>query len=479
MLNCTEDLKPAKGRLSSATLPVQDTTIQIDQVGRLSEVSAERERRLKGIKLAWGSSLISKVITFGTQALVIPLAYRALGETGFAAYAAVTASASLIGALNLGIGGSLVTPIAESAAKGDERRQAMLLQAGLAPLALLCLIGAMVTIPAAALLPLSRLFGKVGANGGWDLRVAALIAVSATLIAIPLSAIDVLRQAYQEMHISNLTGAASNLLLCVALVVAAKHSKAVAVFVAVFTLVPLLGRFVNCGLLLSRRRYLIQGFDRFSVQVCCFLLDDGIRDLASSFSFVLVYQWPVYWIARTLPASDSAVFAICTQVVLLPISFVVGFVQPLWSSTADAAIRGDHAWLDGQLRKGRAAIGLVGGSVFLTMLLFGEQILRTWLRRPIMLDWHLRALLGAYVLLAMWEYFHFTLSLGVGRLKEGTMAVFQRSACFALSVPLLTVLGGVQALWCGMCASVLLWTAWRLPRIGRMRLQRETDGPAI
>jgi O-antigen/teichoic acid export membrane protein len=414
---------------------------------------------------AWSTSLLSKIVTVGVQFLAVPLVYRVLGQSGYAAYAAVTASAALIGVLNLGIGGSLVTPIAQAAARSDERKQAILVQAGLGPLVLLCLFGSIAVIPVVAFVPLSTLFGRVGATGASDLRVAALIAASATLAAIPLSSVVFLRQAYQEIHVSNVIGAGFNLLLLVALLMAVKRSSALTVFVALFVLVPLGANILNFGLFFGQRRFLLRRQTESVWQTARPLIADGIRFLSASMSYVLQCQWPVYWIARTLPASTSSTFAICMQATVLPIGFVLGLLQPLWPSTADALARADHDWLNRQIKRGRAVILMVGGSAFFVIFIFGERLVHLWLRKPIALDWQVRGLIGAYILLALWDHFYFIMALGLGRLGDATKAVLQRAVGFAIAVPLLTMVGGVKALWCGMCCSMLFWTAWRLPRL--------------
>jgi O-antigen/teichoic acid export membrane protein len=205
--------------------------------------------------------------------------------------------------------------------------------------------------------------------------------------------------------------------------------------------------------------------DRFPRRECQLLLGDGLRYVLASFSFVLVYQWPVYWIARTLPASESAPFAISMQIVLLALSFALGFLRPMWSSTADAQARGDHVWLGRQITKGRLTIALAGVGVLAGILLVGQQIIRMWIRQPIMLGWQTRGLIGAIILLSIWEQFHFLLMMGLGQLRQVSIAIFQRAFAFALVVPLLAALGGPKALLCGICCSILFWTAWRLPRL--------------
>ncbi len=426
---------------------------------------AHRKQQRQRIAWAWSTSLLSKIATIAVQLLAVPLVYRALGEGGYAAFAAVTAFSNLFVVLNLGIGGSLVTPIAEAAARQDERRQAVLVQAGLGPLVLLCLLGSAVVFPIVAFLPLGALFGRVGATDSWDLRVAALIAASSTLAIIPLSAVTYLRQAYQEMHISNLIGAASNVLLCILLWGAAKQSTVLAVFVAIFVLVALGANTLNFGWLLVQRPFLLRREGTRTWEDSRHIFADGIRFLGAASSGVLVFQWPVYWIARTLPASTGSAFAICIQATILPFGFVVGFLQPLWSSTAEALARADHRWLDRQMRRARVAIGAVGGIAFLTMLIWGERLVHLWLRKPVTLNWPVRGLMGAYIMLAIWEQFYFFMALGFGRLREASAAQFQRSLAFAMAVPLLTRVGGVNAVWCGMCLSILAWTSWRLPRL--------------
>jgi O-antigen/teichoic acid export membrane protein len=422
-----------------------------------------RRDRTNRIQLAWITSLLSTVTTVAIQLLAIPLVYRSLAESGYAAYASITAAAGAIGVLNLGVGGSLVTPLAAAAAEHDEERQATLMQAGLVPLIALCLIGMAVVIPLVAWLPPKTLLGKAGVGSALDLHTAILIAVTVALASIPLSSVDILRQAFQELHISNLLGAASNVVVCLALVAAAHDSTALVGFIAAFTLPPLVFKIGNWGWLFGRKHYLLRMPHRFPWRESQRLLGDGLRYVLASFSFVLVYQWPVYWIARTLPARESAPFAISMQIVLLSLSFALGFLRPMWSSTADAHARGDHAWLDSQMRKGRLSIVLAGVGVLAAMLLLGQQMVRIWIRQPITLSWQTRGLIGVLILLSIWEQFHFLLMLGLGQLREAAIAIFQRALVFALVVPLLTAFGGPTALLCGICCSILFWTAWRLP----------------
>ena len=82
--------------------------------------AAARRRLERRTQLAWVTSLAAKLGAFGTQLVAVPMVYRTMGQDGYAAYAAVTSAVSILGALNLGIGGSLVTPVVQAAAPRRE-----------------------------------------------------------------------------------------------------------------------------------------------------------------------------------------------------------------------------------------------------------------------------------------------------------------------------------------------------------------------
>jgi len=393
------------------------------------------------------------------------MVYRTIGQSGYAAYAAVTSAVAVLSALNLGIGGSLVTPVAQAAAFGDKRKEAELFRAGVMPLAVICLVALLIMLPAVTMVPLTWLLGEVARANVGHLRSALVVACVATLASLPVSIVGNLRQAYQEMHITNLVGAAGGFVLCVALVAAARAGAGLPVFVACFAGIPVAASLLNGGFLLAGRRYLLSGWREYDVRQSVALTGDGVRFLAASFTSVLLYQWPVYLMARNRPTVESAAFAVSMQLILLPISFIFGVLQPFWGATAEAAARGDLGWVKKQTNRvkwGGAAIALAVGTV---IAVWGERLILVWLGRKVEFGWSLRLFAGAYLLLATWEYLHFVLSLGAGRIREASTMVFARSAVFAAVAPLLVSWGGGAAAWLGLGCSVASYTAWRLPRL--------------
>jgi hypothetical protein len=323
-------------------------------------------------------------------------------------------------------------------------------------------------------LPLKTLFGLAATTTPPQaLRTAALLACIGTVVAVPLSVMDSARQAYQEMHISNLFGTLANAILCVGLLLTARFVPTLPAFVAVMVLSPLVVRLLNATLLFVRRPYLL------ALRRSCGswllvrrLAGDGLSYMgAAAIASVLVYQWPVYYMARVRPPLESSTFAVYLQLILLALSLGASLAQPLWAAVADATARADRVWVAKVVRRARAASLAYGACGLLALGLMMNVLLKLWLHRPIHVKPVACWLAGAYLLLAMWEYVHWPLTLGLGAMRPASHLVFLRAAIFAAFVPSAVRYGqvGIMAL---LCASVILITAWSYPRLLTRALDR-------
>ncbi|MBX5495120.1 MAG: hypothetical protein IRZ15_07265 [Bryobacteraceae bacterium] len=442
-----------------------------------TQASNHRGRRNRRLISAWSASLLSKGATFVAQIFAVPIVYRSLDGDRFAAYAAVTSAASVLGSLNLGLGGALVNPVVKAVTEGDQKGEARTVVSAVLPLVVLAVAAGLILLPYLVLGDLSPLFGPISqAVGESELRIAALVACSATLASIPMSAVENLRQAYQEAHINSLIGAGWNIFLSLGLFAAAWLHPTLPVFVAVMVLTPAAARYINAVSLFRKRPYLLANpSESFCRPLAARLTHDGLIYLAAAFSHVLLYQWPIYLLTRLRPPSESPAYIVCIQFVLLAVSFTVGLVQPLWGAVSEARARSDAGWLVKALRTARIAVLIYGVAILAGFGLFGETVLRLWVRRPIVLDPYVTWAAGLYILLATWEYVHFTFSLGLGALRPASLSAFGRAVFFAAVAPAAIATGGAGFLFLSLCASVAVTTGWLYPRMIRGRLASLTQ----
>ena len=423
-----------------------------------------RHQRTRRIFSAWVSAAPSKVVTLLVQVIAVPIVYRALGPGQFAAYASVTAVVWILNILNLGMGGALVTPLAEAVAEKDRNREASLFRSALVPLTALAISGLAISLPLISVLPLRSLFGLAAtATPGPSLRAAAVLACIGTIVAIPLSVVESVRQAYQELHVNNILNAVSNGILCLGLLLASWLTPTLPAFVAVTVLGPLVVRILNTALLFRSRPHLFAVRQHVAWTQARSLARDGLSYVgASAVAGVLLYQWPIYYSARVHEPLESSRFAVFVQLILLTLSFGASLALPLWGAVADAVARADFKWITRLVRRSRivaVAFGVCGLAVFGFKTNF---VLGLWLRKPVYEDERLCWLGGLYVLLAMWESVHWPLALGLGAMRAASGALFWRAVAFATSVPFV-ISNGDAGLMVALCTSVIVITAWYYP----------------
>jgi O-antigen/teichoic acid export membrane protein len=399
------------------------------------------------------------------QLVSIPAAYRSLGREAFAAYAAVTSIVVILTFFNLGLGGAMVSPLAQARASRDVNRERQVVAASLVPLAGLAGFAAIFALPLIVALPLHTLFGEAASSvNPRQLRIAAFLACSGTLAALPLSVATNARQAYQELHVSYAITTVSNIVMAVGILLVAFLHPTLVSFVAVRVLVPLLGQLSDLSILIYKRPYLLRAYQFFSVAGARATASHGIYFLAASSTSTLLYEWSIYLMTRMRPPTESARFAVCMQIILLAMSFFVGLAQPVWGATADACATGDHVWVKAAIRRVRMAAVAYGVAAALGFGFLLNVVVGLWLRRPVTFEAPERWLAGAYVLLAAWEYGHWTLSLGQGRMKPASLAILTRALAFSVSAPFVVRFGPQGILW-ALCGSIALCTSWYYPRL--------------
>lgn len=441
----------------------------------VSTFMIDRSKRTSRVYAAWTTSLASKVATLLVQLVSLPAVYRSVGPEQFAAYAAVTSVVSMLGFFNLGFGGAMVSPLARAAARDSQVAEKQILSAALVPLCAVAVAIGAIALPLIGFANMTSLFGEASrAVSAPMLRAAALIACAGTLAAMPLSVCGNARQAYQELHISNTIGTICNTVMFAGLLLVAWLSPTLLSFVALRVLVPLLGQLADVFLLVRKRRYLEHALSAFTFERAKHLAHDGIYFLAAASSYLLIYQWAIYLAARMWPPTQSAPFIICIQIILLATSFVAGVTQPLWGATANAVASKDHAWV----RRAVAHVRLLSITYGILALfgcgLFLNLVVRLWMHKAIVFSTADRWLAGCYILLKTWEYCHWTLSLGLSRMRPASRAVLTRAVLFAVTAPLIMQYGSTAVL-AALCASILLVTAWYYPLMISRALRVNAD----
>lgn len=426
---------------------------RISQAAKAAALSPDRNQR---VVLSAGVGIFQRLVQVASTIVLMPLLLRVLGPAQFGVWGAAASLAWLSGLVDFGTGTALVTLVARSSAldRTDRARShvagALSIGFGLTGLTFLAVL--------------------VASTGGITQgRVGPyLIAALGLAVNIPLSAANNVWMALQKGYVSGLWELVQTVVTTAGLVAAATRTTDLRIYVAV----------VYGGLVLANAGSLLHLFLRHRELRPGGLLVSwaAVKEVASQgvLYFVLALTGGLSFLLDNVLAlwllgpEASARMTIALRICITAVGALAVISQPLWPAFADAAEKFDRKWIrKGLLRGSALLVGLtVAGSSLL--LLYGEQLLRWWLRTNLGIGRSLLWAISAWVLAQALVRVPLLLLNGLSVLRY-QVAMFATATllAFVLKVALAPYLGVAGILW-GTTTTVLLIAVpaslWRIRR---------------
>ena len=431
------------------------------------EPAAETPRRSRAIVLAVLTSLVSKGGNLLLMLLGLRLAMQELGPDRFAIYGLLQSMMFLVFMADLGLGPGMVRQLAGAAARGDRRRQGEVMATGLAMVlgltALVAGIGALLLWQ----VPVTTLFGAGFAPHADELRTAAWVALGVFSLLMVLFTLDRAREGLQQVHVSNGFGAACNVTAALLLVAGLPRWPSVIYVVLAVYGVQAVFLMVNAAHLLATRPWLAPLPGRIDRRLGRRLALESAGLFLAGFAVpVIEREVPKYLLGHVAGPAAVTDYTLLAQLGLFGFGFVLMFTRPLGPACADAASRGDWAWLDGLRRRVHrlalpAGLFLAGG-----FWLCGPTFTALWMGKgTVAIPRSAFGLYGMVFALAMWAHLHYVMLGNTGRIRPAAviMAV-DALAVIGLSAAGMAV-GGLNGALAGAALGSLLVSAWLLPRV--------------
>jgi O-antigen/teichoic acid export membrane protein len=340
------------------------------------EAGRARSRRLaSGI----ATSLVSRGVAALAPLILVPITLTYLGPDLYGLWMTVASVTSMMLWADFGLGNGLLTRLAPCYANrdwGTARRYVSTTYAVLLVTAA-ALIGLLFAISAAV--PWASLFKVSDAGLAPAARQIALICLSAVLVNIPLSLIQRVQYACQQVAQSNLWQAGGGL-LAVAFAAGAVYAHAAPTLVVAASVAgPLVVNAINSAVVYSRvqRRisphpaYVDRRFARSLLQLGGqFFILSIVTSAALNVDNLIV--------ARTLGLTAVTEYSVPVKL-FTALGLVVTLVNlPLWPANGEALARGDIEWVR---RTTRRMTLLSGGAVLVpsvVLILSGDAIITAW-----------------------------------------------------------------------------------------------------
>lgn len=428
--------------------------------------------RLQRIRYAVAASIVGKIVTTAVQIFVMPVAIRALGPEQFALYAMVAAALTWVGLANVGIGPILTVEIAAARTGGERLTESRLFTSALLPVLALMIVIGLVFGSIILLGPVATIFGASYSQYMITIRFGLLLLLGVTLLQSLASVVEAAQMGHQEQYVFNLWMAFGGILTLIALTVSAKLTPTVISLILAVNAPPLVSRLVNATRFMRRNTYLIPRLQVFDWSESKKLLISGFAYSLVGIGAFLTNQFPIIAVGRALDPLATATFAALLNAFTISFGLVTMLAAPMLPAMADSMARREVTWAH------KAYVKLVSVSMIYASLVgvgfavIGQWIFLLWFGQSINASRSLVTWLGLYCVLAMWEYVHYVVLMGLKQIRIPSVIFLARSL---LAVALMLVFVRIWAgngVMIGLCLSVIVVTGWSFPYMARLTFKR-------
>jgi len=429
--------------------------------------------RVRRLRLAVGTSLISKAIGMIMQVLAIPIAVNALGSERFGMYTMLVSLLAWIDLGAFGIGPALTRGIAIAWNAGDQNGEKRYFSSGTAILAAICLILAVVFFIAIAVLvgsgaSLQHFFGPNGDSYRGELRAAMIIIATFFLSQLLFSIGERARSAYQEDYINNAVYIIANSFSLVTMLMIAHYWPTIEGFaLAIFGALTIAKGLNTVYLICVSRPYLFPRRTNVDKAKIRELMSNSIPFWVIQAAILGMQSLSLFLLGWIAGPKILAPFAILFRLLQLLATGVMMLTQPLWPSITDASVRGDHTWIRRSYLRAALYVGVYSLSLFLVLCFAGQILLHFWLSGSVQVDRSLIVIMASYFVIWMWNNLNTSVFYGLGLLS-------QAAACLAVEGLIGVAFGcflaksyGAQGMGVGLLIGAITVTAWIQPLILR------------
>lgn len=340
--------------------------------------AAERHRRAA---LTAAAAMLAKLVSVGTALISIPLTLHYLGAERFGLWMTISSLAALMAFADLGIANGVLNVVAEAHGRDDRAAIRRAIASGLA-------------ILTAASAALAAAFGMAHAFIDWPsvfnvhtplARAEAGAAVAAFVLCyaatIPLIVVQRAQMGLQQGFQASLWQCAGSLCGLGAVLLAIHLQAGLPWLVVALTGVPLLAAALNTAWFFGRAHpELRPSRDSVSAQACRAVAGTGAVFFVLQLAGAVAYASDNIIIAQLLGAEAVATYAVPERLFALLSLMVAMALGPLWPAYGEAVARGDSAWVRQTLKRSFTLALAVAGAGALVLVLFGEVLIRAWVR---------------------------------------------------------------------------------------------------
>ena len=423
-------------------------------------------RRNRSIRVAVGTSFLSKAGTAMLQLLALPVAIRVLGRAEFGLYTTVTLTLTVVSLLQAGIGPALAHGVSRANVTADDERRRELASTAFIMMAAIALAAGAALAVVLLVVPLPVIFGAGYEGMEGMMRPALWLGLGIFLLLFVLNLTERLREGQLEVAKTNLWGAAGNLLAAVLVAGGVFLVPEVWFLVLAVHGSVVLAKLANTADLWLRHPVLVPKLRGFRWPVARHLIGDGMAfATASLLTGVVEYNLCGWMVGRVGGPGQVALFGVFVSLSVMQLGFVMMITTPTWPAVAEALARGDRAWASRASRRLQIYGLAIAVCAAAGLVLLGPWGFGVWLGDEFAGTG--RGLIGCfavYFAAHVWRHVNHMLMIGTGQVVRLARIQIIETAVLAVAAWFALHAGGIGAMLLAMGATIACFTGLFLPR---------------
>jgi O-antigen/teichoic acid export membrane protein len=375
----------------------------------------QRERRARWTSI---TSMAGRGVSVLASLVSVPLTLKLLGKDGYGIWVTATTVLGWVSMADLGLGHGVTNQL--SAMHGaDDREGARRVISSAAGMVGLISLG-LAVLGAAALVFVPWRAALSAPDSLSDQALVATVGISMGLFLVnflsnPFSKIFA---AYQEGYVLNYFGLATPLLVLGALGLCAYFQPSMPYIVLALSGVPALPSLVGLAYMLAvRRPWLRPSLAAYDGAMARGLLNTGAAFLIPQIAAIGAWESDYIIVLRVLGPAAVATYA---TIFRLPSTFqglLSMWLFPLWPAYAEAAARGDIAWVRQRYRRSLIRTMAMASAGSVGLVLLGRPVVAFWTQGQIEATFSLLLPMAATLLTGSWCLVHAMALNGLGQLR--------------------------------------------------------------
>ena len=445
-----------------------------------SSAEGRAQERHRRVVLSAAAAALAKVLSVGTALVSVPLTLHYLGAERFGVWMTISSLIALLAFADFGIANGVLSEVAGATGRDDATAVRGIVASGFFLLCAVALAILLAFAVAYAWVPWAALFNIKGEPARSEAGPAMAVFVICYVAAIPLGVAQRVQMGLQQGFAASLWQCAGSLCALAGVLLAIRSQAGLPWLVLALAGTPLLMALLNSLHFYGRSRPdLRPSFAAVNGTALRNVARAGALFFVLQLTVALAYTSDSLVIAQSLGASAVASYAVPEKLFSLITLALAMVLAPLWPAYAEAASRGDRAWVWLTFRRSLFSALALAALAALSLALLAPAILLAWVGTAVAAPASLLVALATWKVVEAGGMATAALLNGLRVMKFQVLcAVPTALSALALKVVLVPIIGVAGAVWASV-AAYLVFTAVpvaaRMPGLLRSRRAAASD----